>query len=214
MAARTVLAYSSLALLAACATAQENPNYTYSSKYQGPGATPASAPVQLATYETAPVTYSSAPATVQSIPVQSAPASVAVSETEAGYAAETMEGTPGYEIMIAQADAAAPVQATPALPPLAGAPVEVQSQRPQGATRVEYDYSQNVIIADAQTRIAPTEMRRRGVFATHTVQPGDTVYNISRRLCVGVADVVAAGSVGEGYAIQIGQVINVPQSRC
>ena len=210
MAARIVLAYSSLALLAACATAQENPNYQFSSKYQGPGGTAASAPVQLATYETAPAVQDIA--VIQSAPApQPEPLSAPVSETEQAYDAATMTGTPGYEIMMAETDAP---QAAPALPPLAGAPVEIESQRPVGARPVAYDYSQNVIIADAPTAIEPVEIRERGLGATHVVQPGDTVYNISRRLCVGVADVQAAGGIGPDYAIAIGQVLNVPESRC
>ena len=205
MATRDAFAFSALALLAACATAQENPNYKYSSRYQAPA--PAQ-PVQQAVFE-APT------AVVEEVPVYRA--AEPVSETEEAFDASTMDGTPGYQIFVAESEQAAlaPAPAAPTLPPLSGEPVEVETQRPRGATRIEYDYSQNVIIADAQTQIEPTEVRRRGsALATHTVQPGDTVYNISRRLCVGVADVVAAGSVGEGYAIRIGDVINVPESRC
>ena len=185
MTIRTTAMLVSVATLAACATAQENPNYKYSSKYQE------NAPVQVA---------STAPATVPV--VFEAPA--AISETEAAFDADTMEGTPGYAIMVEDnAPTSAPVPA----------PVAATQGGPRA---VAYDYSDNVIIADADTPVQPTEVRRipAPMAGGYTVVPGDTVYSISRRLCVGVGEVTAPNAIGADYAIQIGQTLNLPASRC
>ena len=195
MICRALLLVPSIALLGACATAQENPNYQFSSKYGEQDA----ATTQLATYAPLEPTVAvfETPA-MQPEPVQPAPMQPAPSATESVFDADTMEGTPGYQIFVE--DRSAPV-----------APVEDR----QAGTPVSYDYSQNVIVADAPTAIQPAETRPYGAaLQGYTVVPGDTVYSISRRLCVGVADVTAPNGIGADYAIAIGQTLRLPASRC
>ena len=184
---RIALVLSASALLGACATAQENPNYQFSSKYD-PGTQLAQAPLPVTPEVTAAI-YEPAQ------PVEAYP-QPAVSETELAFDAATMDGTPGYAVFAEEA----------ALP----VPVE---QAGQGVP-VAYDYSQNVIVAGADTAIAPTVTRQLGGWQSYTVVPGDTVYSLARRNCVGISDITERNGIGPDYAISIGQRISVPGSRC
>ena len=198
MSVRHVL-LSSVIVLTACATAQENPNYQFSSKYNPEG----NQNVQVASY-TQPVTppadqpvfidYDAGPAT-------SGPA---LSETEQAFDADTMQGTPGYDVFQAESSGT----------PAPAAPVELAPNRPQGARAVPYDYSPNVIIADTPTVIAPEETRQLTYGAGYTVVPGDTVYSLARRLCVPLTAVTEENAIGADYAIRIGQTLSLPASRC
>ena len=85
-----------------------------------------------------------------------------------------------------------------------------------------YDYSENVVSTNSQNAVqTDTEEIRslQGAFearpsANYVVGSGDTVYNISRRLCVDVEDVQAPNSLGNDFAINIGQPLYLPPSRC
>ncbi len=240
---------ASAAILAACSTVPNNPNYEYSSKYgqAGTGAVQ-TAQVQTQTVQTQTVqadVYSAPTTTVEArhphdsvVPYyETAPAS---SPTEQSYDANGMTGTPGYEMMQAQT---APAQAQPAQPQYqpqyqsqpqtqyqASQPVPLYAQ-PQtalaapGAPReVTYDYAQNAIVgetgrpapaaAPTYAAPAPSTAANIAVGGTYVVQPGDTVYNISRRLCVPIPEITSANAIGGDYKIGIGQALVLPNSRC
>ena len=204
MTPRQLVLLASATALCACATPQENPNYQFSSKYQSPEA----APVQLASTTPVPVQTMSTDAVV----VMDAPVS-AVSETEQAWDARTMDGTPGYVAVMeagAEYDAPAPGPA-PIGRPVEIAPAPVPSQGPRA---VSYDYSQNVIIAGADTQVPSHETRPRGLAGAYVVQPGDTVYSLARARCLSIADVQQGNGIGADYAIAIGQTLSLPPSRC
>lgn len=48
----------------------------------------------------------------------------------------------------------------------------------------------------------------------YIVRQGDTVYSLSRRLCVPVAEFSAMNNLGADYAINIDQALTLPASRC
>ena len=202
MTPRQLVLLASATALCACATPQENPNYRFSSKYQAPQA----APVQLASTTPVPVQTMSTDAVV----VMDAPVS-AVSETEQAWDARTMDGTPGYvAVMEAEAEHDGPAPA-PIARPVEITPTPVPSQGPRA---VSYDYSQNVIIAGADTQVPSHETRPRGLEGAYVVQPGDTVYSLARARCLSIADVQQGNGIGADYAIAIGQTLSLPPSRC
>ncbi|MFA5122402.1 peptidoglycan DD-metalloendopeptidase family protein [Zavarzinia sp.] len=68
----------------------------------------------------------------------------------------------------------------------------------------------------AETTVQPGEpasdaSRGTGVAArTHTVAPGDTVYNIAKRYGVDQASLMAANGIAPPYTIKLGQVLRIP----
>ena len=202
MTPRQLVLLASATALCACATPQENPNYRFSSKYQAPQA----APVQLASTTPVPVQTLS----TDTVVVMDAPVS-AVSETEQAWDARTMDGTPGYvAVMEAEAEHDGPAPA-PIARPVEITPTPGPSQGPRA---VSYDYSQNVIIAGADTQVPSHETRPRGLEGAYVVQPGDTVYSLARARCLSIADVQQGNRIGADYAIAIGQTLSLPPSRC
>lgn len=235
--------------LMACATAQENPNYQYSSKYKG-----AQTQTQMAdqtwsnqsptvlqtTSQTAPltgntsriydgrpqgiilatsdhqaesyqphsehVTYSNT-ADVTSYTVSAEPVvehRLVTSPTDQAYEGHSMQGTPGHGAYI-------PESSTPE-----------SSNYPES---VDYDYSQNIVSANSNIANSPLYQRTQRTQVTpdsaprlmvgnYVVKQGDTVYNLSRRLCVNLSDITAQNGLGQDYAIKIGQSLNLPASRC
>lgn len=237
----------SVILLSGCLTSQENPNYEYSTTYRGdnPGqnqyASAGQAPVQVAgtQFTTPPVSIDSpeaqaifastggadpslgvlSPAIVASPAIVTSPAIVAAAPTDSAYRADEVTGTPGFMALqnAQQAEtvhAAAPTQVAPTLPA-----VENVNRAPIGAagTPIEYDYSRNIIAADAVTtnqQIPDTVRTLQGVGQTYTVQQGDTVYSLARKTCVGVSIIQSMNGLNDIHAIQIGQSLRLPQSVC
>ncbi|MGB6229137.1 MAG: LysM domain-containing protein [Litorimonas sp.] len=207
----TRLALLSCALvLGACSTVQENPNYRFSSKYgeattTGPVVShvqTASHPVQTGTQPQIQTRIQPAPLSppshqsVATYPGQTvivadsvASPTNAASPTEQAYDPDEMPGTPGYGAYIPED---APVAAA------------------IGPRAVEYDYSENVRGGVAASIPAPTPM----VVGHYTVQPGDTVYSMARRLCVPLSEIMSANGIGADYAIAIGQTLSLPAPRC
>lgn len=211
--------FAGLLLLSACSTVQENPNYQFSSKYEAPGAV-------MVADSTPPATQ-----TEQAPIVSASNSQSASSPTEEAYNADSMIGTPGYAILLAEEAehnaAQAPVQ-----------PAPIQSFPPQtppralrnGPREVTYDYAQNVIIDGAPApspapvsvqnpvqsdapQIASTPIMVPTT-RTYVVKPGDTVYSLSRRLCAPITDVMAPNGIGSDFSIEIGQTLTLPASRC
>lgn len=209
--------------LSACATYQENPNYKYSSKYEGEEAT-----TQLATNTTQAqsqtVVYSDAAPVysdviIASTPVEASPyadevtiinpAAIAPSPTDQAYAGQDVIGTPGYGLYAPEADQASASTGT-------------STTASSGAQVVDYDYSENFVsvgadvdstndvirVPSAQTMTVPV------TGANYTVRDGDTVYSMARRLCVGLDEIAGPNNLGSSFAINIGQPLILPASRC
>ena len=223
-----------LGLLAACSTVPNNPNYQYSSKYGQPGTDT----VQVAQTETD--TDTQAPQTQTTLATSRGEAQSS-SPTEQAYDADEMVGTPGYEMMRAQASqpvapmpSPAPTQAPAPTPYTDPAPRPTQlAQQPTGPREVPYDYAQNMIGQSAPEADSPTPVPAPAPIKTpedtpplagtavnaptgysYTVKPGDTVYSLSRRLCVPITDITVPNAIGSDYGISIGETLTLPTSRC
>lgn len=283
MSARLLLIGSAF-LVASCATAQENPNYQYSTKYgqtqvaDNTHATPnmTTQASTIGTQSTQRVIHSDAPrqsgAQTYSAGTETAvththvmgpnhdltsahaadlnhasnpgdatiqagyPQNNNTSPTEQAYDADSMQGTPGYEMMRAQQTAgethpsypAAPAPTYTATPAPTYTPYTPQAApEPLGPRQVEYNYDDNLRADDnAPTRLAApsyepvNDQARSGTAVnvltgqSYTVGEGDTVYSLSRRLCAPMADITTANGIGGDYAISIGQTLYLPNSRC
>lgn len=151
------------------------------------------------------------------------------SPTERSYDTNRMQGTPGYEMMRAQQQAApapsypsAPApDYTPYTPPVAAAPA------PRNPQPVPYDYGQNMVVSEnaPSRQQAPNyegsyDRGRVGTAAnigtgqSYTVRQGDTVYSLSRRLCAPIPEITTPNGIDGSYAISIGQTLYLPTSRC
>ncbi|CAM3818737.1 LysM peptidoglycan-binding domain-containing protein [Litorimonas haliclonae] len=193
-------AISAVLALTACATAQENPNYQFSSKYEGE----ASATQMASNSSSSNVVYVSPEARAAELNGTTEQTTTqATSQPQVSYANSTTEqnsypervsvvtssqiGTPGYGAYI---------------------PENVEN----------YDYSENIVSTNSQISVQtdPAEIRsfEARPSANYVVGSGDTVYNISRRLCVDVEDVQAPNALGNDFAINIGQPLYLPPSRC
>ncbi|MEM7729889.1 MAG: LysM domain-containing protein [Pseudomonadota bacterium] len=226
MSARFMMTGSVL-LLAACSTVPNNPNYEYSSKYGQPGTD------VVQTVQAEPM---AAPAPAPMV-VTAAHPYEPVSPTAQAFDADRMTGTPGYEAMMAQN---APIQNPPVQPapvplyaapqassqpapvPLYAAP-QTAAPAPGGAREVTYDYGQNMIVSETGRAVAaaptqaaplPGTAANIAVGQSYVVQPGDTVYSLSRRLCAPIGEIMTANGIGGNFAISIGQTLSLPNSRC
>lgn len=209
-------------LLSGCLTTQENPNYQHSTRYQGDNPTESyaqSAPAPQTTYETLPAqTTVQAPAnTTTAVVYEQAPAPVMIS-TDATYTGETVTGTPGY---MAMQNAQVPVQAPVPAPIYTQAAPSISQTASQatlgsGPVAIDYDYTPNLVTADTQTVASgyPTLTRSYGSGMAHTVVAGDTVYSLARQTCSSLADITSLNGIGSDYGIKLGQVIQLPASKC
>jgi len=121
-----------------------------------------------------------------------------VSPTDAEFNNISETGTPGYQVLQAQNGAASYSQAT------------------YGAQEVSYDYGANTVAASAATIAIPGETRliHGGSYGSHIVKQGDTVYSLSRKLCVGIADIQSLNNLDASYGINIGDTLQLPASNC
>ena len=216
-----ICALTTSVFLTGCATSQENPNYKFSSKYKtGEGvqqlaSTTPQVPVQTVNYTSAPIqtaqsvnyqTHSNTPALhhtqaqTQPIYIEDArigePTPSQPAPTDQQYVGESLSGTPGYGVFI---------------------PEEVQ-----------YDYNQNVVTANSEmpfSESSQSDVRDFGqsprisvpspiAAGNYTVKQGDTMYSLSRGLCVSLDYLVQTNGIGGDYAIKIGQPLNLPASQC
>ena len=174
---------------------------------------------QTATYEAVPVFAHPAPAiptgtTISTAPISTASVSTATAPTDSVYNAQDITGTPGFMAMQASQQAVVQAQAAPALPA-----AQFVNHAPIGAagTPITYDYTRNIIAADAITtgQQIPDSVRvLQGAEQNYTVQPGDTVYSLSRRTCVGVNVIQSMNGLASDYGINIGQSLRLPASVC
>lgn len=121
-----------------------------------------------------------------------------VSPTDTEFNSISDTGTPGYQVLEAQTEAV------------------THSQPSYGAQEVSYDYNGNTIEASAATIAIPSETRAygSGSYGSHLVKEGDTVYSLSRKLCVGINDIQSLNSLDSNFAINIGDSIKLPASNC
>ena len=138
--------------------------------------------------------------TVQSAPVVSA---AYVSPTDEEFRVISDTGTPGYQVMSSQTVEAYNTPAT----------TSTHFTAPQEVT---YDYSANTITASAATQSLTSENRILSAqsYQSHVVGEGDTVYSLSRGLCVGVVDIQSLNGLDANYGIRIGESIKLPSSNC
>lgn len=129
-----------------------------------------------------------------------------LSPTDSKFETISQTGTPGYQVL--QAQTAEVYQA-----PRSSAIGTVVTH---GAQPVSYDYTANTIAASAATVAIPSETRLIGGsgYGSHLVKQGDTVYSLSRKLCVGVNDIQALNGLNANFGIKIGDQIKLPASNC
>jgi len=129
-----------------------------------------------------------------------------VSPTDTEFSSISETGTPGYQVLQAQTIE------------VYEAPVPVQSSYRQssGAQPVSYDYTANTISASADTFVIPQETRvfAGNSYGSHIVKEGDTVYSLSRKLCVGITDIQLINGLDASYGINIGDTLSLPASNC
>ena len=117
-------------------------------------------------------------------------------------------GTPGYQVLQSQviSDQA----------PISVAEVSRASTRSvNGASLVDYDYSDNIISVNAYSAPEYSETRfLNDDNASHRVKEGDTVYSLARRNCVTVGDIQSINGLNADFAIKIGDDLRLPASRC
>ena len=121
-----------------------------------------------------------------------------VSPTDTEFNAISQTGTPGYQVLQAQ---------TATVP---------YSRAEYDAQEISYDYGANTVEASAATRAISSESRlfRAGSHGAHLVKEGDTVYSLSRKLCVGVNDIQSLNNLDSNFGINIGDSLKVPASNC
>lgn len=214
----------SAALLAGCLTTQENPNYEFSTAYQGEDAMPvqqasvAPAAVTAVTYETLPAA-ATVPAQSRPVVGTSAPATVLANSptdtapTDTAYGAREVSGTPGF-MMMETARQAAAIEMT--AEPFVETQPAMTSTSASAGTPVAYDFSRNFVRADTviSNQVPETVRVMQGAGHNYTVQQGDTVYSLSRKTCVGVNVIQSMNGLDANYAIQIGQSLTLPASVC
>jgi LysM repeat protein len=158
----------------------------------------------------------SAPVT-HSVHITQAP--LVAAPTDSQYAVTEVSGTPGFmALQNAESQTLSDVQTFQAAAPALPAAVTV-NLAPVGAagTPINYDYSRNIITADAITtgQTLPETVRvLQGAGQSYTVRQGDTVYSLARRTCVGVNVIQSMNGLDNNFAIKIGQSLRLPQSVC
>lgn len=140
--------------------------------------------------------------------VYQSPRIVHQSPTDTQFSSISETGTPGYQVLQSQ------VITDPA--PIAVAQASsVSNNSAQGAQLVAYDYSENIVSANAYSAPEYSETRYlNGDNASHRVKEGDTVYSLARRNCVSVGDIQSINGLNADFSIKIGDDLRLPASRC
>ena len=141
------------------------------------------------------------------------PTSEVVAPTDSYYQGSEAQGTPGYQALQVQTYET-PLVSEPVAQPVYTAESHASSGVSSGAQSVSYDYSENLVQANASTAPVASETYVLGSSAVHAVVQGDTVYSLSRKLCVGVNDIQNLNGLGHNYSIKIGDSLSLPASRC
>lgn len=72
----------------------------------------------------------------------------------------------------------------------------------------------NAVALTTPTTQYSTEITTSYGVSSYQVQPGDTVYSLSRKLCVTVSDIQGSNGLNSHYGIKIGQTLQLPPNRC
>lgn len=130
------------------------------------------------------------------------------SPTDTEFTTISEEGTPGYQVLQAQT-----VEIYDAPSAVTSAPSHSGNT---AAEEVSYDYSANTVQAAAATTAISSETRLlNGTgYGSHVVKQGDTVYSLSRQLCVGVGAIQSLNDLDASYGINIGDQLQLPASNC
>jgi len=208
-------------------------NHTYTSQHHSPQTTTYSSSTNAAS-----TTHTGYPTTVQAETVTAASSATVSSEsynapTDIAYG-DTI-GTPGYHAMQANgeldetrtASIALPdpspsnVSATPIPSP---APVTAPAPRPNTGypqyTSQAYpapntpSTPQYQSLPQAVPAPAPVQQLAQSGGNMHLVVEGDTVYSLSRKLCVGVEDIRQLNNLNGAFNIRLDEYIRLPNSRC
>jgi len=135
--------------------------------------------------------------------------------TDSAFASQEVTGTPGFmALQQSQQQPVAHAEIAPQLPEIQDVPY---APLRAAGTPVPYDYSRNLVTADAVTtgqQIPETVRVLQGASQNYIVQPGDTVYSLSRKTCVGVSVIQSMNGIGADFGINIGQSITLPASVC
>ena len=124
-----------------------------------------------------------------------------VSPTDTEFDTISTTGTPGYQVLQAQTDVSSLT-----------APVTAIGST---AREVVYDYSANTVASSAITETASPQTRYLNMGdRSHVVKQGDTVYSLSRKLCVSVTDIQSLNGLNSNFGINIGDQLKLPPSRC
>ena len=159
------------------------------------------------------------PVQAQASYVQPSTNTQAVSPTDSYYQGDAGYGTPGYQVLQAQTYET-PLTSVPQAQPVQAAQAHLGSNSQSGAQSVAYDYSENLVQANAFTVPSASETYTLGGATSfgdatsHAIVQGDTVYSLSRKLCVGVSEIQNLNGLDHNYNIKIGDSLNLPASRC
>ena len=111
-------------------------------------------------------------------------------------------GTPGYHAMIANGELDETTTASVSLPEAPAATLSTPIPAP-AAPMLGYPQVS-----------APSHSFGSAHYTTHRVVEGDTVYSLSRRLCVDVEDIRRLNSLNSAFYIRLDDTIKLPASRC
>ncbi len=151
--------------------------------------TPSNTLAEASTYSE-PQTYSQS---VGSSQYESEPVQTIQAPTDQAYTEDTY-GTPGYHAVMAAEQAE--TTGTAGFGYTQAPAATVQAQSPVGSATQDLGQT----IQYGQT--------------LHEVVENDTVYSLSRRLCVGVEDIQTLNGLDAAFSIKLGDTIRLPESRC
>jgi len=166
-----------------------------------------------ATIQTAPIQAASVQTTVPNAPlpqISAEPVSAAdytPSLTENSFSSDTV-GTPGFEAM-QQSQSLAPT--APQFAQVAPAP---QIAAPQITAPQNAQPSAPVLPAVTPPAAPLWPQSQTQIGGQYIVQPGDTVYSLSRRQCTTVTAVQSINNIDQNFSIKAGQSIQLPASQC
>ncbi len=208
-------------------------SYSYTSQQSVPATTSYSSTTYAAS--TAHTGY---PTTVQAETVTAAPSATVTSEsynapTDMAYG-DTI-GTPGYHAMQANGELDETRTASISLPDpspmnVPATPIPSPEPAPVAAARPNTGYPQYTSQAypapstpstpqyqslpQAAPAPAPVQQLAQSDGNMHLVVEGDTVYSLSRKLCVGVEDIRQLNNLNGAFNIRLDEYIRLPASRC
>lgn len=120
-------------------------------------------------------------------------------------------GTPGYHAM----NAAQGAQPAPVQQPVYAQP-QPQAQYVAPAQPVYIQQQPQTYVPTQVSAPQPTPQAVYGTagMQTHQIAEGDTVYSMSKQLCVSVDEIRSLNNLDANYTIKLGQYVQLPPGRC